>query len=41
MVEIQCGANKNSHAFNKVGACNRGYTQFVMETEQVGLSWEL
>jgi hypothetical protein len=38
MVEMQIGVNKHSHIFEAVNACNKGFTQSVTKTEQVGLS---
>jgi hypothetical protein len=41
MVELQFGVNKNRQTSNAVGACNRGFTKFVIKIKQVGSSKEL
>jgi hypothetical protein len=38
MVEMQFGVGKCSQIYDALSACNKGFTQSVIKTEQVGLS---
>jgi hypothetical protein len=38
MEKMQFWIKKHSHTFVVVSACNRGSTQFIIETEQAGFS---